>query len=113
MSNVWYSLDGMLASGKDLLLEIGVRKSKRTIEQNKRLWKIYQILAENACVDGKRFDSETWHEFLKRKFIGCNELPDGSLFGISTTTLNTAEMVEYQDKIQSWATEEFGIVWEI
>ena len=87
-------------------------KSKRSTEQNRRLWKIYQTLAEQAWVSGKRFSQDAWHEYCKRQFIGSEELPDGSQIGISTTTLNTGEMTDYQNRIQAWAAQEFGIIWE-
>ena len=91
-------------------------KSQRSIEQNKRLWKICQTLAESVFVNGRQFDSEVWHEYCKRTFIGYNEmtLPSGevTLQAISTTTLNTAEMTTYQNQIQAWAALEHGIVWD-
>ncbi|HFC8542702.1 TPA: recombination protein NinB [Neisseria weaveri] len=98
-------------------MEIVIRpyKSKRSIEQNKRLWKIYQEIADNVWVEGRRYDAETWHEYFKGKLIGYNErlLPNGDTLKtpISTTTLNTAEMTEYQNKIQAWGARR-GIIWE-
>ena len=71
-----------------------------------------QTLAEQAWVSGKRFSQDAWHEYCKRQFIGSEELPDGSQIGISTTTLNTGEMTDYQNRIQAWAAQEFGIIWE-
>ena len=60
----------------------------------------------------KQFSQDAWHEYCKRQFIGSEELPDGSQIGISTTTLNTGEMTDYQNRIQAWAAQEFGIIWE-
>ena len=80
--------------------------------QNISLPQFYQTLAEQAWVSGKQFGQDAWHEYCKRQFIGCEELPDGSQIGISTTTLNTGEMTDYQNRIQAWAAQEFGIIWE-
>jgi len=112
MTTIWNNLQGWLQENPDLEITIRPHKSKRSTEQNRRLWKIYQTLAEQAWVSGKQFSQDAWHEYCKRQFIGCEELPDGSQIGISTTTLNTGEMTDYQNRIQAWAAQEFGIIWE-
>lgn len=63
MRSIWDNLNGWFENGN---LEITIRphKSKRSIEQNRRLWKIY------------------------------------------------GEMTDYQNRLQSWAAGEFGIIWE-
>ena len=99
-------------------LDITIRphKSKRSIEQNRRLWKIYAEMADKAWVNGKRYSAETWHEYCAGLFLGFDikAMPDGTEVKtpISTTTLNTAEMTDYQNRLQSWAAGEFGIIWE-
>lgn len=87
MTTIWNNLQGWLKESPDLEISIRPYKSKRSTEQNRRLWKIYQTLAEQAWVSGKRFSQDAWHEYCKRQFIGSEELPDGSQIGISTTTL--------------------------
>ena len=99
----------------DLQIIIAPKKSKRTLEQNKLLWAVYNELAEQAFVDGRLFHSEIWHEYCKGRFLGYTEimLPDGKLIKtpISTTTLNTAEMTDYINRIMAYGASEFGIVW--
>lgn len=102
----------MLSGCPDLEIVIRPYKSKRSNEQNRRLWKIYQTLSEQVWVGGKRFHQNSWHEWCKREFIGCEELPNGEKVGLSTTNLNTAEMTAYQNKIQAWAAAEYGIEWD-
>lgn len=103
---------------KDGDLEITIRpyKSKRSIEQNRRLWKIYGELADKAWVNGRRYSAETWHEYCKGMFLGyeLKAMPDGTELKtpISTTTLNTAEMTDYQNRLQAWAAGNFGLIWE-
>lgn len=101
----------------DLQITVALKKSRRTIEQNKRLWALYGELSQNAWVNGRQFSPDIWHEYLKGYFLGYHEtvLPTGEVFKtpISTTTLNTAEMTDYQNKIQAYGASEFGIEWSI
>lgn len=105
----------MLSGCADLEIVLRPYQSKRSTEQNKRLWALYREIADNVWVDGRKFDQDTWHEYFKRRFIGCTErvLPDGGTEtrGISTKTLNTAEMAEYQTRIEAWAAEQ-GVIFE-
>ena len=101
----------------DLQITVALKKSRRTIEQNKRLWALYGELAANAWVNGQQFSPDIWHEYLKGHILGYNEtvLPSGEVLKtpISTTTLNTAEMTAYQDKITAYGASNFGIEWSI
>lgn len=114
--NVWNNLTGWLSEHERLQLVITPVKSARTIEQNKRLWKIYNELSMGVWVDGKQFGADVWHEYFKRRFLGCDDLilPDGTQSTIthSTTKLNTQEMAEYQNQIQAWAAVEHGMEWD-
>lgn len=116
MTTIWNNLQDWLAGNPDLEICIRPYKSKRSIEQNRRLWKIYQHLSETVWVDVRRFDPETWHEYCKGKFIGYDviAMPDGSEIRrpMSSAKLNTAEMTDYQNNIQAWAAAEFGVIWE-
>ena len=71
---------------------------------------------DKAWVNGRRYSAETWHEYCKGVLLGFDikAMPDGTEVKtpISTTTLNTAEMTDYQNRLQSWAAGEFGIIWE-
>lgn len=111
MRSIWDNLNGWFENG-NLDITIRPHKSKRSIEQNKRLWFLYREISEKVFIDGKRFSQDVWHEFLKRKFIGCIEMPNGQLMGISTTKLSVQEMSEYQEKIISWAAMEHGVLWD-
>jgi len=84
-------------------------KNKRSVEQNKRLWKILNEIAESAWVNGDQYSADAWHEMFKRKFIGQEELPDGGILGISTTTLNVSEFGDYMTKIEAYAATELGL----
>lgn len=54
----------MLAGCADLEVVVRPYKSVRSVEQNKRLWKIYGQISQEVWVGGRQFDQETWHEFF-------------------------------------------------
>ena len=92
--------------------EIVIRaiKSKRSADQNRRLWALYREVSASVWVDGRQFSDEVWHEHFKRELIGREEvtLPNGEIEtrGISTTTLSVGEMGDYMDLIVLWCVEQ-------
>ena len=116
MTTIYNNLGVWLESNAELEVCIRPYNSKRSIEQNRRLWKIYGELADKVWVNGRRYSAETWHEYCKGYFLGfeLKAMPDGSELKtpISTTTLNTAEMTDYQNRLQAWAAGNFGLIWE-
>jgi hypothetical protein len=85
-------------------------KAKRTKDQNRRYWALLREVAATVWVNGRRYSDEIWHEHFKRELIGREEivLPSGEveLRGISTTTLNVADMGRYMDGISQWCVEQ-------
>jgi hypothetical protein len=77
-------------------------------------WALLRSISEQAWVDGRQFDSETWHEHFRRTLIGTEEihLPDGTRIerGISTTTLSVSEFTSFMDRIEQYAAEQLGVV---
>lgn len=116
MTTIYNNLGAWLEANAELEVCIRPYNSKRSVEQNRRLWKIYGELADKAWVNGRRYNAETWHEYCKGVLLGFDikAMPDGTEVKtpISTTTLNTAEMTDYQNRLQAWAAREFGIIWE-
>ena len=116
MTTIYNNLGAWLEENAELEVCIRPYNSKRSIEQNRRLWSIYGKLADEAWVNGRRYSAETWHEYCKGMFLGyeLKAMPDGTEIKtpISTTTLNTAEMTDYQNRLQAWAAGNFGLIWE-
>ena len=116
MTTIYNNLGAWLEANAELEVCIRPYNSKRSVEQNRRLWKIYGELADKAWVNGRRYSAETWHEYCKGYFLGfeLKAMPDGTELKtpISTTTLNTAEMTDYQNRLQAWAAGNFGLIWE-
>ena len=88
-----------------------ITRRKRTAAQNRRYWGngVLAQIAAQATVNGKLYAPETWHELAKRKFIGVVELPDGSVVGMSSTGLSTAEFSAFCDQVEAWAASELGV----
>lgn len=102
-------LKSTLQDGKRYVLTVALRK--RTPAQNSRYWGkgVLAQIAEQATVNGRLFDAKSWHELFKRKFIGVVELPDGSVQGMSSKKLNTAEFSEFCTKVEAYAASELGV----
>lgn len=95
----------------DSVWVLEVKKRKRTAKQNRRYWGngVLAQIAAQACVNGKLYSAEVWHEQFKRQFIGVIELPSGEVIGQSSTELTTAEFCEFCDKVEAYAATELGV----
>jgi NinB protein len=82
--------------------EIRLKKSKRTVDQNARLWAIYKQIAEHIGLD-----SDEVHQLCGYKFLRYQKDVNGKTgeFITSTTKLNTAEMAFFQEQISRWALD--------
>lgn len=92
-----------------LCVTVSCHKRKRSVEQNKRYWKVLNEIASQAWVDGKQFGAEAWHEYFKRELIGLEDLPGGGVCGISTTTLNVSDFCDYMTKVEACAATDLGV----
>jgi hypothetical protein len=84
------------------------KKSKRSLEQNSRLWDLYTSIAEYLGEDKDHI-----HQLMGYKFLRYQEEIHGEVVELikSTTKLNTKEMADYQDAIERWAIN-LGWYWE-
>lgn len=99
---------------KPLRVIVTQDEKKRNVEQNKRLWGyLYQNIAEQAWVQGRQFDKDTWHEYYARMFGVCEEviLPDGEIVlrRKSTTQMTVGEFAEFMQRIEAHAATELGV----
>ena len=98
-------------------IEVRLWKSKRTFAQNKRLWAIYKVFASSAWANGRLYTSDEWHEAFKDKFLPKEEYRnpvtgETAIRPISTRQLDTEEMANYQNELQAYGAQYFGIEWE-
>lgn len=100
-------------------------KKPSTQEQRKLMFGVRLAeISEQAFVNGKQFDVDTWHSYFKDQFLPeCyiegetlegyekwRELPNGKLAMVgSTTKLTTRGQCNYAMKIESFASIELGV----
>jgi hypothetical protein len=96
-------------SGRPLAVYVGPYRESRSAAQNRLYWAVLNHIAEAAHVDGQQFSSTAWHAYFAGKFIGFDELPDGTRAPISTTTLDVESFNEYLTQIQAYAATELGV----
>lgn len=101
------------AAKKPLVVTVDVYKARRTGDQNRLLHALLNEIAENAVIDGKQYEVEVWKDWIKRRFIGIEEvtLPDGTRLdrSMSTTDLNVGEFSELIERVRAWAVNDLGI----
>jgi hypothetical protein len=98
-------------NGREYLVEIKVRRKRRTIDQNSLYW-----LWLTCIMDETGMHKDDLHEFFKQKYLGI-ETHTIRLYNTeysmkmtkSTTVLNTKEMKYYLDRVQQFANAELGI----
>ena len=91
---------------------VEIKDPTRSLDQNARYWGkgvLYQI-ADQARIGGRRFDTDTWHRYFKKMFLGVVELPDGSVEGKSSTKLTVKEFSDFCAQVEAYAATELGVV---
>jgi hypothetical protein len=108
-SRLFPFLKEVLQNGRRLVLV--VKERQRTTPQNRRYWGkgVLAQIAEQAVVNGKQYDAETWHELFKRMFIGVKELPNGEIVGMSSKELSTTEFSDFCTQVEAYAATELGV----
>ena len=99
----------MAEAGKPLQVECFPEKSSRSLEQNRRYWAMLRVIEETGWIHGRQFTSEIWHEFFRRTFIGCLDLPNGGTVGMSTTKLSVDEFSTYMTQVEAYASQNLGV----
>lgn len=102
-------------ASKPLRVIVTSSERKRNAEQNARLWKaVYEQIEQQAWVNGRQYDKDTWHEYLAGMFLPKDEieLPDGTkrLRRKSTTELTVSEFSEYMQSVEAYAANELGVM---
>jgi hypothetical protein len=100
--------------GEPLRLIVTAEERQRNAQQNRFYWgAVLKSISDQAWVDGKQYDKDTWHEFFARRFGILDELtlPDGEIITRrkSTTQMSVGEFSEYLNEIQAYATTELGV----
>lgn len=100
------------APGSRWLVTIQPEKTKRSIEQNRRMWVCLTEISQQVFVDGRRYGKETWHELFGRKYrlIETHWVLGELVYVLrSTTDMSIKEFAEYMTQIEAHATQELGV----
>ena len=102
------------AAGQPLEVVVAEWKAKRTTVQNAHYWAILREVSDQVWMPDPRmikrqYDTECWHEFYARKFLGLVDLPGGGRRAISTTTLSVEEFDAYRRQVEAHAAQELGV----
>lgn len=83
-------------------VNIRPKKSKRTIDQNSRLWKLYTEFGKYLGLE-----PDEVHQLMGYKFLRYQKEVNGTVeeFVQSTTKLTTKAMGEYQDAIERYGAQ--------
>lgn len=103
--------------GEPIRLIVTSDEKKRNAEQNRFYWGVaLRDIAEQAWVDGRQYDKDTWHEYFARMFGVSDEitLPDGEIVTRrkSTTQMTVGEFSTYVNQVQAWAANHLGVEFE-
>jgi hypothetical protein len=108
-------------------LEVMLREEPkaRGLDQNGLYWLRLGEIADQAWLDGRQFNSDTWHEYARRKLMPETvttksgevrskwiELPDGELTVISTTQLERRCFAEYTTIVEAFGAG-LGVVYSV
>ncbi len=101
-------LDALNTTATVWHVSVKPKKSKRSLDQNDRYWKLITEFG-NFC----GYDKDEMHQEIGRRFLSYEKTINGQIkqFVKSTTKLNTAEMVELQEKVERVAAQQ-GFVFD-
>ena len=88
-------------------IEVKVQKKRRTVPQNALYWMWLSIIAEHTGDD-----AESLHEAFKRMFLPKSfrmVMGREVEVDITTTTLSTADMAAYMQRLEAFAAQELGM----
>ncbi|MNM55833.1 NinB protein [compost metagenome] len=100
--------------GTPIRLIVTADERRRTNESNRYYWGVVlRDIAEQAWVDGRQYDKDTWHEYFADLYGVKTEkqLPDGRLLLVrkSTSDYSVGEFSDYLTLVQAHAANDFGV----
>jgi hypothetical protein len=100
--------------GTPIRLIVTADERRRTNESNRYYWGVVlRGIAEQAWVDGRQYDKDTWHEYFADLYgvKAEKQLPDGRLLLVrkSTSDYSVGEFSDYLTLVQAHAANDFGV----
>jgi hypothetical protein len=84
-------------------------KSDKKYQEYRIYWARLRDISEQVAIEGKSYAPTTWHEQFKRQFIGCIDLPNGQVIGMTTTKMTPQELKEYRWQVEEYTQRQFGV----
>ena len=85
------------------------RRKTRSTTANARYWLLLHLIAEKLKPQGQIYSAEQWHEYMKQRYLGADEvrLPNGEVLNRrhSTTDLDVTDFNDYMAKVEQWGIE--------
>ncbi len=109
--------------GRPLKVTVALHVEKRSARSNAFMWAaVLQPISEQACVAGRYFAAEVWHEHYSREFLPAMTssgkekwqwLPSGErVLAIGTSDLDQHEFAVYLEQVQADAATTHGVVFD-
>ena len=97
-----------LPQGKTYDVTVTLRRERRTVPQNALYWLWIQCIATETGGDKEQIHTELKVMFAPRRHV--RGIYDDVPVPVSTTALDTAQMTQYLEAVQTFAAAEMGIV---
>lgn len=79
---------------------------------------IVKSIAEQAWIEGRRFDKDAWHEELAKMFLPTREIttPSGEIIlkrsSVARGHISLKRMTKYIKEVEAYAASELGVIFE-
>lgn len=111
------------ADRRPLKVTVAPYREKRSDRANAFMWAaVLQPIAAQACVAGRYFDADVWHQHYSREFLPAMTssgkekwqwLPSGErVLAIGTSDLDAREFAVYLEQVQADAATNHGVVFD-
>lgn len=109
LPNLISQITAMAESGDDWVVSARLKQTSRSIEQNSRLWSLYNALGQHIGETPDRV-----HALMGYKFLRELETINGEAIEVvkRTTKLTSRDMAQYQQSIETWANAELGFMFD-
>lgn len=102
------NFQAMAERGQPLMVHVTEYAMNRSVEQNRRYFRMVQNIAEDAWIGGKQYPKDVWHEFFRKRFLPLLDGPEGT-YPTSTSALSVKEFSDYMEQVAAFATTDLGV----
>lgn len=85
------------------------RRKTRSTDANRRYWMLLHVIADKLRPEGQTYSADTWHEYMKQRFLGCEEvkLPNRKTLQLprSSADLDVPAFADFMTQVEAWAAE--------